>query len=275
MEELKRFQSFMTVQELDEAVEKHKAANRQLLHQTDIQVLHTLAGHAVKYPGVAKLKVATLAAMLRKSEKTIRRSLNTFVTAKILKKQPTIRPISGGYGACIFIFLPYDDQSLVTNRQHRPNREQASVLTEKKEVETNDLLKQVNNTMDLDTVKQDIFLDDDAMKGRIPEELFNVWKQYLDAKAMCQVYGILLRAKARVDASIRIEENDHFEHYNLALKRTLMGYKLGKVRSFYGYLFRAFEQASKKIKELEEEEKWYRKHVRIKPGSKIPNWLEM
>src|SRR5699024_8314343 len=69
-------------------------------------VIMMLSRYAVKYCGVAHLKVATIAKSIGRSSITIRRILNKIAKLGVIKKTTFMRKISGGNGANIIVFLP-------------------------------------------------------------------------------------------------------------------------------------------------------------------------
>lgn len=119
MHYLSEYQTFQSKNELNEAVSDHLSAHRYELNETVRNVLTVIARYSVKFPGVAHLKAATVANIIGKSEKTVRRSINVLVKLGVVKKVATIRKVSGGKGANILQILPFssDDQSTVSTRQ--------------------------------------------------------------------------------------------------------------------------------------------------------------
>jgi predicted transcriptional regulator len=107
MNYLSEFQSFATKEELNQAVFSHKDHHRSQLNDTDQKVLIMLSQYAVKFPGVAHLKLSTIAEAINKSERTVRRSLEKLAHLNIIERQPFLREKTGGHGANIYIFLPF------------------------------------------------------------------------------------------------------------------------------------------------------------------------
>ena len=75
MNYLAEFQPFTTKSELNGAVSSHLQRHQGQLNDTDRHVLIMLSRYAVKYPGAAHLKIATIAQTIKKSDRTVRRSL--------------------------------------------------------------------------------------------------------------------------------------------------------------------------------------------------------
>ncbi|PKG30917.1 helix-turn-helix domain-containing protein [Cytobacillus horneckiae] len=120
MHYLTDYQTFQSKQQLNEAVADHLSAHHYELSEIVREVLNTIARYAVKFAGAAHLKAATLAELIGKSEKTIRRAINRLHELRIIRKVATTRKLSGGQGANIIQILPassIDDQAEVSMRQ--------------------------------------------------------------------------------------------------------------------------------------------------------------
>ena len=91
MNYLSEFQPFATKDELNLAVSSHTQHHRCQLNDTDQKVLIMLSRYAVKFPGVAHLKLATIAEVINKSERTVRRSLEKLEHLKVIKRQAFLR----------------------------------------------------------------------------------------------------------------------------------------------------------------------------------------
>lgn len=131
---LTAYQSFKTVQEMDMHVEKHMLAHYGEMNETDRTLLSLVAQYGCKFPGAAHLKVATICHATNKSEATVRRSLRKLEKLLIIKKVPTIRRVSKGYGANILVILPFYDHSTLTTRGEQKNlviQRTAAIIPEK------------------------------------------------------------------------------------------------------------------------------------------------
>src|SRR5690625_2210095 len=102
---LSDYSTFDNTQELNEATNDHLQRNRYELNETDRSVLITLSQYAVKYNGVAHLKLSTLADIIEKSESTVRRAIRKLSKLNVIKSQSFMRRVSGGNGANIYIVL--------------------------------------------------------------------------------------------------------------------------------------------------------------------------
>ncbi|KMK93739.1 helix-turn-helix domain-containing protein [Rossellomorea marisflavi] len=119
MRYLSQHQSFQSVAALNEALYRHTCDHYFAMHETDRSVLKMLGRYAVKYVGVAHLKAATIAQSIGKSEKTVRRALSKLQGLGVIAKMKTLRQVSGGYGANLYVIQPpvvVNDQSQVSSR---------------------------------------------------------------------------------------------------------------------------------------------------------------
>jgi hypothetical protein len=150
---LSEYQSFDNVEELNYHVNQY----RQHTTATEFRVLWFVSRYAVKYPGAAHLKAATIAEGLGVSTKTVYRALKALVDLGAIVKYETIRPKSGGQGANIYVIQPVKDLSVqapTSNRKQadKPCDSKDEGANEKKETAHSINLKNVNN---INTYKSD------------------------------------------------------------------------------------------------------------------------
>ncbi|TWO89642.1 helix-turn-helix domain-containing protein [Bacillus velezensis] len=236
-------QTFDSTAALNAAVYEHIKRNTYDLNDTDRQALKKIARYAVKFSGAAHLKAETLADLIGKSVKTARRALNKLATLGIVKKIATTRKINGGKGANIIVILPVDDQSTVSNRGQAEKPTETTAEAPKTENEPSDSIKRSKNQNNvLDTA----IAPSEALKGALPDEIFTAMSRYFDAEDIYKYYGILLRAKASVDRSIRLEE--HAAPFIEAWHATIMKAKSHEIRRFDDYLYAGFRKAAWTVK---------------------------
>lgn len=243
MHYLAEHQTFDSTADLNSAVYEHIKRNTYDLNDTDRQALKKIARYAVKFSGAAHLKAETLADLISKSVKTARRALNKLATLGIVKKIATTRKINGGKGANIIVILPVDDQSTMSNRGQAEKPTETTAEAPKTENEPSDSIKRSknqNNVLDTATVPAE------ALKGALPDEIFNAMSRYFDADKIYKYYGILLRAKASVDRTIRLE--DHAEPFVEAWHATIMKAKSHEIKRFDDYLYAGFRKAAWTVK---------------------------
>ncbi|MBT2574849.1 helix-turn-helix domain-containing protein [Bacillus sp. ISL-51] len=104
--EASKMASFRSVDELNGAIRTHIYGNKSDLTPAAIEVLKVLSRHAVKTPGVAYLKLATIAELIGKHRVTVIRSIKRLINLGIIRKEIKYRPVSGGNGANMYVILP-------------------------------------------------------------------------------------------------------------------------------------------------------------------------
>ena len=248
MNYLYEYSTFETVEALNEAIDGHIQRNQYELNETDRTVLITLSRYSVKYKGVSHLKVSTIAEIVGKSVITVRRALNKLVALNIIEKQTFMRAKSGGNGANIYVILPFDDSPNMMGRKEADKPTPASDKGMDDNVETINLLSDNNNTL-LDTDKPrnpsiDTIIKR-SLRNAIPTPIFEAMTPFFDGQGLYDTYGILLRAKAKIDASIALET--HADRYIDAFFNVIRLYKAGKVRRLNGLLYVAWERLSAEI----------------------------
>lgn len=102
---LEQYINFDSLEELNHHVSQHVKHNQ--LNDTQYKLLTILSQHSVKYLGASYLKVSTLMSLLDVSKSTVKRSLKALVEKGIITKQHTFRPVSGGFGANIYVINQY------------------------------------------------------------------------------------------------------------------------------------------------------------------------
>ncbi|MEH6861560.1 helix-turn-helix domain-containing protein [Bacillus velezensis] len=240
---LAEHQTFDSTAALNVAVYEHIKRNTYDLNDTDRQALKKIARYAVKFSGAAHLKAETLADLIGKSVKTARRALNKLATLGIVKKIATTRKINGGKGANIIVILPVDDQSIMSNRGQAEKPTETAAAAPKTEKEPSDSIKRSKNKNNvLDTAP----VPAEALKGALPDEIFTAMSRYFDAEDIYKYYGILLRAKASVDRTIRLEE--HAAPFVEAWHATILKAKTHEIRRFDDYLYAGFRKAAWTVK---------------------------
>lgn len=232
---------------MDIHVEKHIMEHNGEMNETDRALITLLAQYACKFPGAAHLKVETICHAANKSEATVRRTLRKLEKLAIIKKIPTIRKVSKGYGANILVILPFDDHSSLTARgeetkpvicEDQPTSSQKETdisLISKKElfhntyssenVGTVDNFSRKNNLTFYQQFKATVF----AMLGS-------------DQKTVSHLFGVYRSLSYR---AIRLfpQEREFYEDIGYqALTISLQAAKHKKIRNLAGYYCGVFEK---------------------------------
>jgi len=236
---LAEYQTFTSVKEMDLHVQQHLNANYNELIQTDRDVLSLISRYSCKFPGAAHLKVETIMKALSKSDATIRRAIRKLAKLHIIEKISFIRRVSKGYGANILRILPFEDKSTMITRGVSQSVTPVSIQPSEIEKQTVLSINPIQDTYDTeDAIKKGLIT-------KLPERIGTMLGAFFDMNAMYKVYGIMLRAKAKIDRSITFEE--HEEDYINTILSVVNAYKRGRVKNIYGVLYAAILSATKRL----------------------------
>lgn len=244
-ETLTELQTFQTVEEMDEAIKEHKKAYD--LSETDRNILDAISRYACKYKGVcylSKQKIAEEAGF--KSRRTAIRACNRLEALGIIKQYET-RRIKGDKRRSTNVIVI--NNVIVTENQIEDvspvkHNEVQQVTSTSHDKETPTKAIKLNNTL-LDTnISRDSIIKC-GLRNAIPKPIYDALAPFYDGQGLYNVYGILLRAKAKIDRSITLEE--YGNRYIDAFYNVIRLYKAGKVRSLNGLLYVAWERLTAEI----------------------------
>ena len=241
---LSDYQTFTSKSELNEAITEHFDRCRYQLNETERTVFLMLARHAVKYPGVAHLKTATIALAIGKTGRTVRRALASLVVLDMIEKVPFMRKVSGGNGANLFLIV----HPSTSTREVVAKPTGTSV--EAPETETEPITLLSNNTNSTSDTKR-------GLRDKMPAFIYDSLSPYLNAGDLFTAYGALLRGKSAIDRSITFESNEGL--FTDAIMSVINAYKRGAVRSIPAVLYTAIKDTTAQI---------YRKEY-----YNVPDWL--
>ncbi|PGR08528.1 helix-turn-helix domain-containing protein [Priestia megaterium] len=231
----KQYRTFDNVEHLNYAVRKHLYHNKHQLNKTAIDVFKLLARHAVKYVGVAYLKIETIAKAIDKHRSTVMRALKVLAELNIIEKLTQYRPKTGGNGANIYVIQRYKPmQGEVKNsaenanatpsvqlRNEAENTVVASVDSPKTECET-EIPKSINKVLK-------------RIRINSAFNTFSNWvKAYIsDKKLTNKLYGIY---KAQTHYIKGAYDAELLLHVGIqAIKTTFTATKRKNIKSLTGY----------------------------------------
>jgi len=105
-ETIKQYQSFATVEEMDQVVRGFLYKFKSSLSDGAIKVLHFLWNYSVKVVGVSFAKYDTMAAAVELSRRTVIRAVKMLEELAFIKKIPTSR-MNGKQGVNLFVIQPF------------------------------------------------------------------------------------------------------------------------------------------------------------------------
>lgn len=169
--EASKMASFRSVDELNGAVRTHIYRNKSDLTPAAIEVLKVLSRHAVKTPGVAYLKLATIAELIGRHRVTVIRAVKRLVDLGIIRKKIKYRAISGGNGANMYVIQPAADvtpsvlprqeaEEPTETKPEAPERENEAVISQSK-------LKFLQNTYAAFKSAVNMFVSDQKLTSKL------------------------------------------------------------------------------------------------------------
>ncbi|MDY0409950.1 helix-turn-helix domain-containing protein [Virgibacillus soli] len=228
----KALQSFESVEEMNESIKAHKQAHE--LSQTERDILDAISRYACKYKGVcylSKQKIAEQAGY--KSRRTAIRACNRLEALGIIEQHETKR-IKGDrrQSTNIIVIKPANAE---------PDTAASHGIKTSAKANTNNTYKE---TAEQPKPSADNIIKR-GLKNAIPAPIYSALEPFFDGQALYDTYGILLRAKARIDRRIPLET--YAERYIDAFYNVVRLHKSGKVRSMRGLLYVAWERLSAEI----------------------------
>ncbi|MGH0679018.1 helix-turn-helix domain-containing protein [Bacillus luti] len=106
MKELRKYESFKSVAEMDNTIDK--ALKEYKLKDSERVILIKLSQYSCKFVGVSYMKNQTLADSVGYSKRTVQRALKRLSELGIITRIEQKRTKSGGYGAFICVINPFE-----------------------------------------------------------------------------------------------------------------------------------------------------------------------
>lgn len=254
-ETIKKYQSFQTIEEMDQAVRgflyKHKAE----LSKGTLAVLKLVWKHSVKVIGVSFAKYEYIAEQLKVSRRTVIRAINHLMERGILKKVPTVRS-NGKQGVNVLVI-----QSYVTLQESKmsPHAVTLDVTPNKTENKQSSLCEKKDK--DPRTTKRDpepslTELDSSYLPEFIPQPFIEAATPFFQAADIFMLWKRVLHAYRRLDLNRPIE--CYIDQIVYAFKQSVFAKKLGRIHtSFEGYFYRTVQQYFIVEWRNENKGKWY------------------
>lgn len=231
----KALQAFESVDEMNGAIKAHKQAHD--LTQTERDILDAISRYACKYPGVSYISKQRLAEDAGyKSRRTAIRSCNRLEALGIIVQHETRRVTGDKRQSSNIIVI----QAIKAKR--------ADEVTPKSHAKETSAKANLNNTYldtEIDEKPSTDAVIKRGLKQALPAPIYKALAPFLNGQALYDTYGILLRAKAKIDRSITLET--YADRYIDAFYNVVRLYKAGNVRSFKGLLYVAWERLTAEI----------------------------
>src|SRR5699024_1316646 len=245
---LDQYINFDYLDELNHHVSLHVKNNS--LTDTQYKLLTILSQHSVKYLGASYLKLDTLASLLEVSKSTVQRSLRALVGLSVITKKHTFRPISGGYGATIFVIEQYVDTSHDHSNMTTCNESKITagsrLLDRLEQKETTSSKSKYNNSLvtNQSSINREYNLNyKDVVPSHIPSKLGNHLIRFFDSATLTRLYDAMKNA-LKVYEHRDEYTNNHIEDWMYRATNALITalknhrynpQKYQKVNNIFGY----------------------------------------
>lgn len=223
-------QPFADKSEMDAAIKRHLADHGADLPDTAIEILRMLSQYAVKYPGVAFIKHATIAQHIGKSRITVIRNIKRLVDAGIIEKVPFMLSVNGGKGANLYVINPCDTSEEI-------HRADPAVPHTAKDREANSADEPCSLLSENNYV-----LESARNRNNIPTPLYNALIPFFQGAELRKYVGIVFRAKT---AKTRLES--HTGAFTSCIIDCVRRYKLGYIDSLESYIFASVRKLSRRL----------------------------
>ncbi|NIK13145.1 hypothetical protein [Alkalibacillus almallahensis] len=247
----KRLVGFETLTELNDTVRQHRENLATTLSETQRDVLDILAQHSVKYLGVSFLRKGKIADMVGKSRRTVIRVCHELEELGVIEQHELFRERGDKARSTNAIVIqtavkrenPCHDDNESVNDTDNVTAECHSVETPQKTIKLLNHIEETASAREENTPATP--QPANALAKSIPAPVFNALKPFLSVDGIYKYYGVLLRAKAKVNRSIMLE--DVGERYAQVFHNAIRKFKQGQVRNLAGFLFASWRDLTVEI----------------------------
>ncbi|TKH64929.1 helix-turn-helix domain-containing protein [Bacillus cereus] len=232
MKELRKYQSFNSITEMDNSISEYLSAYK--LKESEYTVLWKLACYSCKFIGVSYLKVDSLADLTGYSKRTIQRALKVLSELGIITRINQFKPVKGGYSASITVINPYE-----SHLAKSPCEESVEPTPERIEEPTSH-----TDTITYKTKisKDNIYVDelgiDHLVAAGVPTEFASLAISYFDATKVYKLWSRFQLAARKYAPDLV----DTAEVAVSGLLASVLASKAKRVRDFNGYFYGVLAQ---------------------------------
>ncbi|KZR56953.1 helix-turn-helix domain-containing protein [Pseudobacillus badius] len=225
MQELRQYETFESVSEMDEYISK--VFTHFELKKIERELLWLLAGHSVKFIGVSFLKLDTMAEALKVSKRTIQRALKALGELGIINRVRTIRPKRGGFGSSITQICPVE----LSIREEAPEPAPEGIKEPSQGKETFSFKA---FSKDIKYIRQEVEIDYSYLEAfGIPTQFIDTVKPFVTPEEAFSLWGkVNAVADRHAPAVINI-----IKPAIEAFKASVLAYKQKRVRKSFGAYF--------------------------------------
>ncbi|MED2799537.1 helix-turn-helix domain-containing protein [Bacillus thuringiensis] len=232
MKELRKYQSFNSITEMDNSISEYLSAYK--LKESEYTVLWKLACYSCKFIGVSYLKVDSLADLTGYSKRTIQRALKVLSELRIITRINQFKPVKGGYSASITVINSYE-----SHLAKSPCEEAADPTPEYVEEHpshTDTITYKTKSSKD-NTYVDELGIDHLVAIG-VPAEFASLAISFFDATEVYKLWS-------RVQLAARKYAPDLVDTVEVAvsgLLASVLASKAKRVRDFNGYFYGVLAQ---------------------------------
>ncbi|MYL49788.1 hypothetical protein GLV98_09830 [Halobacillus litoralis] len=243
---LKEHQRFKDKTELDLHVRSFLYKRKAALSEGTLKVLKYIWRHAVKFPGVAFPKRATIVKGTGLSESTVVRALRCLVTEKLIEKVTTKKP-NGRQGGNLIVFLPQPDLFLPTDDTPRDTLPDTPQKTETPQQDNPQAIKTTPETEKKQgkaSISSVVPFDASFLPSFIPASFIETSLPFGGVEQVLPSWRTVQSAYKQWKLQQPIEH--YIDKINETFKQAVFAYKKGMVRTellryFYGGLMEVFK----------------------------------
>lgn len=228
MKELRKYESFKSVAEMDNTIDK--TLKEYILKDSERVILIKLSQYSCKFVGVSYMKNQTLADSVGYSKRTVQRALKHLSELGIITRIEQKRAKTGGYGAFICVINPFECHLNLSSCREAESPCEDSTEEQTEENETiipKANLQKLNKRNKLDVS----YLDN----SHIPTDFINAVKPFISsAKEVYSLWGKVVLAHRKYAPDLL----EYTEIAIQAFKQSVFAKKMRRIRKdFKGYLF--------------------------------------
>ncbi|WLR47236.1 helix-turn-helix domain-containing protein [Halobacillus litoralis] len=248
---LKDHQRFKDKKELDLHVRSFLYKRKAYLSEGTLKVLTFIWRHAVKFPGVAFPKRATIVKGTGLSESTVIRALRCLVKEKLIEKVKTTKP-NGRQGGNLLVFLPQLDLFLPSDDTPHDIHRDTPQETEIPQQDNPQPLKSTTETEKKQwksSISKVVPFDATFLPSFIPVSFIETTQPFVGVEQVLPAWRTVQSACKQWKLNQPVEH--YLDKINETFKQAVFAYKKGMVRTellryFYGGLMEVFKQVVRK-----------------------------
>lgn len=239
-------QPFATIEQLNANTKAIRARLGRALGANDRAVLDFIHRHALRFPGVCYATKNTIAEACGISRRTVVRICNRLEALGVIAQYEMKREFGDkrqSSNAIVFVTQISAREAFVSDIEEvSDNMRVTPVVTPLSPTKTPE--KDIKDTYDTEKAS----LLKNGLVSKLPKPLQNTLSPFFDVDELYELAGVIFKAKASVDRSIRIEEHES-DYYNAILSAIhAIKRKKVKIANFAGYLYRTIVNTTVSIR---------------------------